>query len=160
MFTELINKTKSIVVWMLLGFLPLIGGLVGQPDAEFFALMKPEFFPPTWSFGVVWMILYAHIGFAAYMAYGKLSFEELLKSCSLKFFLLHLVLNTLWTIIFFTFASPILALVDIILLLVVVGLWLSTMDEEGNKLSAVVALPYFTWLLFATILNISIITLN
>ena len=160
MFTELLKESKSFIWWMILGFLPILSGYIAQPTAEFFEMARPEFYPPNWLFGVVWSILYAHIGFAAYLAYGGKCGDTLMTSSkSLKYFIMHIVLNFLWPILFFALGMPLLALINILLLIFVVGLWLKHLYTE-NSLASLVALPYFTWLIFATLLNIAFITLN
>src|SRR3989344_1960810 len=78
-------------------------------------LNKPPFSPPNYLFGPVWTLLYALMGIAAFLVWEKgLKKKEVKKGLTL--FFIQLVLNSLWSIIFFGFQNPTLALFEIIIL--------------------------------------------
>lgn len=115
-------------------------------------LIKPSFNPPSWIFGPVWTILYLLMGISLYLVWGK-------KKANLKWFWVQLILNSAWSIIFFGLKSPSAAFLTIIFL------WFSiyktiVVFQKINKTSAYLLYPYLAWVSFATILNLSIVSLN
>jgi len=135
----------------------LIGSLFTRSSIRewYILLEKPFFNPPNWIFGPVWTILYTLIGIALYLSlkhWGK-------NKQFLSLFAFHLFLNALWSIIFFGQRMIGLALFDIILMdisLVVMMIW----SRKIDKRIAWLLLPYLLWILFATVLNGSILLLN
>jgi tryptophan-rich sensory protein len=121
-------------------------------------LVKPEFSPPNWIFGPVWITLYTLMGISAYMVYKK-GFEKKKVKLALAFFSGQLILNALWSILFFGLQSPISALVCIILLLFMI---ISTivLFWRISKNAALLMIPYVLWVSFASILNYFIWALN
>src|SRR3989344_7279950 len=76
-------------------------------------LNKPAFSPPNWLFGSVWTTLYALMGISLYRVWiNKTKKKE--KMEGLVFFIVQLVLNALWSILFFGIKNPALAFVEII----------------------------------------------
>lgn len=122
------------------------------------SLVKPEFVPPNWIFGPVWVTLYAFMGIAVFLVWRKgLQYKEV--QVALGIFLVQLVLNTLWSIIFFGLQNPGAALVEIVLL------WLAILATivaftRISKVAAWLLLPYILWVSFAGYLTYSIWTLN
>ncbi|MEI6057516.1 MAG: TspO/MBR family protein [bacterium] len=121
-------------------------------------LTKPSFNPPSWVFGPVWTILFALMGIAAYLVWKKGWLHKNIK-IALSVFIIQLILNTLWSIIFFGMHSPGTAFIEIIFL------WLSiaTMLALFYKISrpaAYLIIPYILWISFAAFLNYSIWILN
>jgi len=121
-------------------------------------LLKPAFNPPSWVFGPVWTILYILMGTAAYMIWQKdLGRKEV--RFALWIFAFQLVLNTLWSIIFFGLKSPALALIEI------VTLWLSItymmiLFYKISRPASLLIIPYVLWVSFAIYLNYSIWFMN
>ena len=106
------------------------------------ALNKPFFSPPNWIFGPVWTILYFLMGISAGIA----------KKIPTVFYI-QLFLNFLWSILFFGLRSPILGLLDILLLWYFI--YQTILKLKNNLLW-----PYLLWVSFATILNLGIVVLN
>lgn len=116
------------------------------------ALVKPFFNPPSWVFGPVWTTLYLLMGISLYLVWGT-------KKKNLNWFWAQLVLNALWSIVFFGLKSPGLGFAVIILL------WISIFQtikafRKINKTSAYLLWPYLAWVSFALLLNLSIVVLN
>ena len=82
-------------------------------------------------------------------------------SCSKPFviYAIQLALNFSWSIVFFYFENPLLALLNIFVLLFFIGLNI-TEFYKISKGAAYFLLPYFFWVSFATILNLAIVMLN
>jgi tryptophan-rich sensory protein len=130
---------------------------VSGPGDWYRDLNKPWFNPPSWIFGPVWTLLYCVIGVAAWLVWRRGSMQALLWPFGL--FFLQLVLNALWTPLFFGMHEPGFALLDII------ALWLAiaaTMIAfyPVSKVAACLFIPYWFWVSFATVLNAAIWGLN
>ena len=120
------------------------------------SLNKPFFNPPNWIFGPVWTTLYLLMGVSLYLYWTGKGKN---KKTGYNFFSIQLFLNLLWSVFFFGFKSPILALFIILLMLMFIVL---TMREfrKISQTSFYLLVPYISWVSFATILNASIIILN
>ena len=121
-------------------------------------LKKPSFSPPNWVFGPVWITLYALMGVAAYLVF-KEGWEKKEGRIALAIFAAQLVLNSLWSFLFFGLRNPLLGLVDIVLLwlLILVTIW---KFYAINKTAGLLLLPYIAWVSLATALNFFIFKLN
>ncbi|MBI4132567.1 MAG: tryptophan-rich sensory protein [Candidatus Sungbacteria bacterium] len=121
-------------------------------------LIKPAVNPPSWVFGPVWTTLYALMGVAAFLIWKK-GFEQRDVKIALGIFGVQLVLNTVWSIIFFGLQSPGWALVDITLLWLAI-VWTMVVFHKISKPAAYLLLPYILWVSFASYLNYVIWVLN
>lgn len=131
------------------------GWVSGSGDSQWYLnLVKPDFNPPSWIFGPVWIILYIMMG----ISLGIIWENRKKKSLLLKLFVLQLLLNVVWSPLFFLFQRIDFALYDIILL----WLTLIILLFYSRQLISVVLLliPYALWVSFALILNFSIYILN
>ncbi len=121
-------------------------------------LVKPALNPPTSVFGPVWTTLYALMGVAAFLVWRK-GLERRDVKMALGIFIGQLVLNALWSVIFFGLHSPGWALADIVLL------WLAILGTmvvfyRISKPAAYLLVPYLLWVSFASYLNYLIWALN
>lgn len=140
-----------------------VGGVAGYATSTsvanwYVTLNKPFFNPPNWVFAPVWTLLYCLMGVALWAIWHS-THDALWRSHSLVLFFVQLVLNFLWSFLFFGIKSPLLALVDIILLLVVLALTMFVSQKIAPK-TIWLFLPYFAWVCFAALLNGSIWLLN
>jgi benzodiazapine receptor len=122
------------------------------------SLLKPWFVPPPFVFAPVWTLLYIMMGIALYLVWMEgLDTPGVRKA--LFFFAVQLLLNGIWSPVFFGLQSPGLALVVIIMLL---GAVLLTIRQflGVRREAAWLLLPYVLWIGFATVLNASILLLN
>lgn len=140
-----------------------IGGLSGLATAKgvetwYPTLAKPSFNPPAWVFGPAWTLLYILMGVALFLVWRQ-GLNTPGVRVALIAFAVQLVLNALWSIIFFGMQSPGWAFVEIVLLwlAIVVTLWTfwRVVPAAGWLLA-----PYLAWVSFATVLNGSIWILN
>lgn len=120
-------------------------------------IVKPSFNPPNWVFGPVWTVLYIMMGVAVGMVWSSNSEHNKRKAYTL--FTVQLLLNGIWSILFFVLESPAMAMVDIVLLLILIA---ATIKEfyPINKVAAYLLVPYLLWVSFASVLNASIWYLN
>lgn len=122
------------------------------------ALQKPSFNPPNWVFAPVWTTLYTLMGIAAYLVWQKGLKKRKVKA-ALAFFAVQLALNALWSIVFFGLRNPLLAFIEITLLLAAVVM--TTLKFRAiSRTAAVLMIPYILWTAFAAILNLQIAILN
>jgi benzodiazapine receptor len=122
------------------------------------ALVKPSWAPPAWLFGPVWAVLYVIIavsyGYAGYLFFkGRISFLVLLP------FILNIIFNLAFSPIQFRLQNNLLAAVDILLVLATL-VWAMLAIFPHARWIALVNIPYLLWVLFATILQLTITYLN
>lgn len=121
-------------------------------------LVKPALNPPAWVFGPVWTALYILMGIAAFLIWKKNLNRRDVKM-ALGIFAVQLVLNTLWSMIFFGLHSPGGALVEIVFL------WFAILATivafaKISRPAAWLMVPYIVWVSFAVYLNYTIWSLN
>lgn len=154
---DIVEAVLSIVVCEGAG---LIGSLATFPSIPtwYASLEKPAFNPPNWLFGPVWATLYALMGIAAFLVWRQGIRKREVK-IALGIFLVQLVLNSLWSIVFFGLNSLLGGLVVILPLWVAILLSIVTFYRI-SKTAGVLLIPYILWVSFATILNFSLWQLN
>ncbi len=147
----------TIVISLLAG---IIGSIFTTPsiDGWYSAIVKPALNPPSWVFGPVWTTLFILMGIAAYLIW-KRGLDRRDVRIALVIFVVQLVLNTLWSIIFFGLNNPGGAFIEIIFL------WLAILVTiivfaKISKPAAWLLAPYILWVSFAMYLNYAIWTLN
>jgi len=121
-------------------------------------LAKPPWTPPAWIFGPVWTTLYVMIGLAGWRVWMRRESSPS-TSWALRFFAVQLLLNAIWSPIFFGLHRPLLALFDI------VGLWATILAtylamRKVDAISGWLFVPYLCWVSFAACLNASIWWMN
>jgi len=125
-------------------------------------LVKPWFSPPSWLFGPVWTMLYFLMGLSLYIVWNYKTETISKQKYKKQFFILfgiQLILNALWSFLFFGLKSPISGLIDILFLDITV---ITTIiyANRVSKYAAVLLAPYMAWIIFATLLNFEIALLN
>ncbi len=120
-------------------------------------LNKPAFTPPSWVFAPAWTILYLMI-FLSFMIFIMTKTMQD-KTLGVSLFLVQLILNFLWSPVFFYWKNITLSFVIIILLL---GFLLMTIVNfyKISKWSAILLIPYFLWICYATYLNYGFMMMN
>jgi benzodiazapine receptor len=121
-------------------------------------LVKPSFNPPDYIFGPVWTVLYILMSLSIWIVYLTKG-DSKVKSLCYSLFGLQMVVNYLWTILFFLVKSPFLAFIDILFLIFLIILCMRTF-KKVSRIASFLLLPYLIWVMFAAILNISIVILN
>jgi translocator protein len=122
------------------------------------SLNKPEINPPNWVFGPVWITLYFLMGLAAFMVWRVGVHTKGVRK-ALIVFGIQLVLNALWSVIFFGLHNPGLAFIHIILLWLSI-LWMMLLFVKISRPAAIMLIPYILWVSFAAYLNYSIWVIN
>lgn len=144
--------------------LPQVAGLSGALFTEtgvgswYRQLVKPSWNPPGWVFGPVWTTLYILMGIALFLVW-KGDAAPSVKRPAIALWMAQLVLNFLWTLIFFGAQEIGWALVEIIVLWVTILLTLFSFARI-NKTASWLMVPYLAWVSFAAILTATIWRLN
>lgn len=151
---------KLIIAILICEAVGVSSGLLSQAgmDTWFETLNKPSWNPPAYLFGPVWTILYLLMGVSLWLIW-KSNAGTIKKRNALVLFFLQLFLNFWWSLLFFKFHSPELALIDIVLLLISI-LFTVYYFSDISKLAAWLLVPYIAWVSFATVLNYTIWQLN
>jgi len=179
-YNNLLKFLTSIIICELAG---MVGSVftIPQIGSWYKELNKPFFNPPSWIFGPVWTALFVLMGISLYLVWLKKwdpknrigsDKTKAWNSYSQKFFTGHwkriniilifatqLILNVLWSVIFFAVHSPIVAFFELLML------WFAIVFTIVNfyrvsKIAAFLLLPYILWVSFAGILNFVIILIN
>ncbi len=128
-----------------------IGGLaVVSAREEYANLIRPPWAPPSWLFGPVWTVLYVSIAVSGWLVWRKsLSLRPLVP------YAVQLVLNAVWTPIFFGAGLYGWAVVDIVALwlAIVATMWVF---RRISLTATLLLVPYLAWVSFASALNLSI----
>lgn len=143
----------SILIPLVIGF---AGSMLGGSMALFDNIEKPWFAPPAILFPIVWSILYILMGISSYLVYKS---DSEYKKTALIIYGIQLILNALWSMIFFRFENFLLAFIWLVILTGLVILMMYYF-YKADKRAFYLQIPYLLWLIFATILNYSIYTLN
>lgn len=153
------DKVKRNIKIIPLGvniLIPLLGGfLVGyinRNTIDIYNSLKKFFLtPPNIVFVIVWSILYILMGIAAYRIYIK-NKEHYDDNGAYFFYLIQLILNFMWSFIFFTFRLYGLSFIWIIILFIFVVITFIKFIRL-DKIAGILLIPYMIWLVYAGILN-------
>ena len=129
-----------------------MGGLASSNTADdiwYQELVKSPLNPPGYVFGIVWPILYLLMSISAFRTFNETK----------NLFLIQLLFNAIWSWLFFAFQMPLIALLNI-WLLIYLNIKLNLKMFYQDKLSALLFIPYVLWLLFASYLNLFIVLNN
>ncbi len=126
-----------------------------MPGPWYEALAKPEWTPPNWLFGPVWTILYVMIAVA-----GALVWRAGAPLVLRVLWAAQLVLNGIWTPLMFGAHAIGAALIDITLLWLAIAGFVALGWRAGERLAAILLLPYLAWVSYAAALNAAIWRLN
>lgn len=142
---------------MLFGFLSGAISGSGEENRWFSELIKPEAQPPGWVFGVVWPILYLMIGLAFAMVLHARGASG--RGLAIGLFLSQLLLNYMWSPLFFG-RHQVTSALYLIILIFILAFATTIVFGRIRKAAAWLMVPYLAWLSFATILNYQIDRLN
>jgi benzodiazapine receptor len=137
----------------------LLGNWVTIPEIPtwYAELAKPAWNPPAWVFAPVWTVLYLMMATAAWLVWRRAGWRA--AWLPLGLFALQLVLNSLWTILFFGLQRPDWAAVEIVFLGLAILLTLIAFLRR-SALAALLLLPYLAWVGFASVLNWTLWQMN
>lgn len=148
----------ALVIVPVVLFLGLGSGILGNADSQWFrGLTKPALFPPPVTFGIVWTILYALMGFAAALIAAARGAPG--RGAALAMFAVQFFISLAWTPVFFGMhqisrALYLLLVTDVAVLATVLLFW------RVRPRAGMLLLPYLAWVLFASVLNWQFLQVN
>lgn len=151
------NKWIGLAAWLALC---LAAGFIGsqfEPGTWYADLEKPNWTPPSWIFGPVWTLLYILMAVAAWLVWKDGGFRN--ATTALSLFIVQLVLNAMWSWIFFGLQRPAPAFIEILFLWAVL-VATTVVFWRRRSGAGVLLLPYLAWVTFAAALNFAIWQLN
>jgi len=155
---DYLKLVTSIVICQGAGFL---GSLFTTPTVKsdwYINLNKPSFQPPDWIFGPVWGTLFLLMGISLYLVWNTQA-GDVKKPLLLGIFLFQLILNIMWSYLFFYLKSPLWAFIEILILWIAILVTLIFFFRI-NKPAGLLLTPYLIWVAFAAVLNFYLWNLN
>ena len=158
------RSTKAQVIGLVVAVVvcygaALLGNLATMPQIPtwYAGIAKPPWTPPDWLFGPVWSLLYAMMAVAAWLIWRQSDWKT--AKSPLLWFAAQLILNSLWSILFFGMQKPAWSMVEVFFL------WLAILMTVRafwpvSRLAAGLLVPYLLWVSFASVLNVAIWQLN
>lgn len=146
-------ETFGIILCLLIG----LSGAIATKSSDYAwyaSLNKPSFNPPDWIFGPVWTVLYILLG----IVFGQVWKIRREYPALLAVFIVQLIFNALWSVIFFQYHEIAWALMDIIALWLSVSLLMMLLLKPA-KTAGLLLIPYWCWVSFAVVLNATLLAL-
>ena len=144
-----VRRFTLIVAVILAAALGSLASTSAGTDSWYLLLNKSKLNPPGYVFGIVWPILYVLMMVSAFLAYRRI----------FSIFIIQLFFNAAWSWLFFRFQMPLIALLDIYLL-IAINIYILNLMYKENKLAFFLFIPYVIWISFASYLNLFIVINN
>ena len=144
-----VRRFTLIVAVILAAAIGSMASTSAGTDSWYLLLNKSELNPPGYVFGIVWPILYILMMVSAFLAHKKV----------FSIFIIQLFFNAAWSWLFFRFQMPLIALLDIYLL-IAINIYILNLMYKENKLAFFLFIPYVVWISFASYLNLFIVINN
>jgi len=151
------KKAGQLLLFIVIAFLPSLSAIVVKTSGWYEALNKPAWNPPPHLFGPVWTVLYLIIALAGYFAWTCGRREE--RRAVFTVYGAQLIMNAIWSPVFFGLHRPDAALIVLILLWFLILICIGAFSQR-SRLAAWLLLPYFLWVSFAGALNATIMVIN
>lgn len=149
---------KKLILFIVVTF--VIGGLFSFfiPDMKeyYSSLNRPPLSPSGIVFPIAWSILYLFMAISLYMVSETKSLDI---ESSYIIYIAQLIVNSLWTLLFFGLKLRLFSFIWIILLIILVIIMIKDFYSK-NKVAGLLQIPYLLWLLFAGYLNLMVYILN
>jgi tryptophan-rich sensory protein len=151
---------KLVVCIILCEGAGLLGAVFTMPRIRdwYQTLKKPAFSPPDWLFGPAWTTLYLLMGIALFLVWSRGLGHSAVR-LAVIIFAVQLVLNVLWSVLFFGMKLPLAGLIEIVLLWIAILLTI-IYSSAVSRPAGILLVPYILWVSFATALNAAIVLLN
>ncbi len=154
---EILKLVASVLICLIAGF---VGSAATMPSITtwYASLIKPAWTPPNWLFGPVWTTLYILMGIAAFLVWREGLRRKEVK-IALGIFGVQLILNVLWSIVFFAFKSTLGGFIIIVMLWVTILITIIAFYRI-SKPAGIILIPYIAWVSIASALNYTVYLLN
>jgi translocator protein len=143
--------------WILLTFAIAAFASQFEPDEWYTIINKPSWTPPGWLFGPVWGILYLLMSISAWLIWNQRNVHNV--KLPLILYTIQLIINGLWSYIFFEQHKIGIALIDVLLLAALISMIIFRF-RQISKIAGILFIPYLLWVCFATALNFEIWRIN
>jgi len=154
---EIPRLVVSILACLMAGFIGSLATISSIPT-WYAKLTKPAWTPPSWLFAPIWTTLYILMGIAAFLVWRE-GFQKKEVKVALGVFGLQLILNVLWSVVFFAFKSTLAAFIIILLLWITILVTIIRFYSI-SKPAAILLTPYIIWVTIASALNYTVHILN
>ena len=144
-----VRRLTLMIAVILTAVIGSIASTSAGTDSWYLLLNKSKLNPPGYVFGIVWPILYILMMVSAFLAHKKI----------FLIFIIQLFFNAAWSWLFFRFQMPLIALLDIYLL-IAINIYILNLMYKENKLAFFLFIPYVVWISFASYLNLFIVINN
>lgn len=154
---EIVKLATSVIICIIPGF---VGAMINaKAIPTWYAFIdRPSFAPPDWLFAPVWTALYVMMGIALFLVWRKGTGQPGVKA-ALMAFAAQLVLNGIWTPVFFGFRSLLGGLVVIVLMWIAILITIIRFFPI-SRTAGILLIPYLAWVSFAAALNAGFYSLN
>ena len=152
------NKFLTFILFFVITFsASFIGGLasINLKEPWYSQLVKSNYNPPDWIFAPVWTTLYLMMTLAIWFFWHTKNRDI----NTVYIYLIHIVFNTTWSIVFFGLHKIFLALV-VLLILIFLIIILILRFKRVNLVSYYLMIPYLLWTTYALFLNLNLLILN
>jgi len=149
------RQASGLVGWIVACYAAAgVGALASVEASTFYAsLTFPVWAPPAWLFGPVWTVLYGMMALAAWIIWRSGGWAR--RKAALTVFVIQLLVNALWSWLFFGWKQGGLAFVDIVLLWILVA-WTLWAFWKIRVIAGALMVPYLLWITFAAALNYAV----
>ncbi len=158
---QTVIRLVGLVFWIGICYLVAwTGALVSPgmaPSDWYDALSKPTWNPPDWVFGPVWTVLYTMMGVSAWIIWDRFGLKA--ARVALAAFIIQLLLNGLWSRLFFGMQEPGWAFFEILILLAAIAIT-TVLFFRKNAVAGWLMVPYILWVGYASTLNGAIWLMN
>ena len=144
-----VRRFTLVIAVILAAVIGSMASTSASTDSWYLLLNKSELNPPSYVFGIVWPILYILMMVSAFLTHKKI----------FSIFIIQLFFNAAWSWLFFRFQMPLIALLDIYLL-IAINIYILNLMYKENKLAFFLFIPYVIWISFASYLNLFIVINN
>ena len=144
-----VRRLTLMIAVILTAVIGSIASTSAGTDSWYLLLNKSKLNPPGYVFGIVWPILYILMMVSAFLTHKKV----------FSIFIIQLFFNAAWSWLFFRFQMPLIALLDIYLL-IAINIYILNLMYKENKLAFFLFIPYVVWISFASYLNLFIVINN
>ena len=155
--SEILKLAVSILIPLIAGFIGSIATMSSIPT-WFTALAKPAWTPPNWAFAPIWTTLFILMGIALFLVWRQGLWRKDVK-IAVSIFAVQLVLNVLWSIIFFGMQSLLGGLIEIVFLWIAILATIITFYRI-SKTAGILLIPYIIWVTIASYLTYTVYLLN
>lgn len=144
----------SLLVFLGLAIATALTGIFFRPGEWYETLRKPRWTPPNWLFGPVWSVLYIMMAVAGWLVWRAEGF-----GLAMVLWVAQLLLNGLWSALFFGARRMDLALVDVTLMWLSIAAFIAV-ASASSPIAAWLFVPYLVWVSIASLLNLTVLRLN